>query len=80
MKLHRLIFRDSEIFPDPYAFKPERFLGDEGARPREILNMVWGLGRRYIDRELLLNYIFSNCYCLTLEPAPVDNSRRRRYS
>lgn len=42
----RLIFRDPGIFADPDNFVPERFLGDEGARCREVLNMAWGFGKR----------------------------------
>ncbi|KAH9475818.1 Cytochrome P450 monooxygenase 208 [Psilocybe cubensis] len=41
-----LIYHDPEIFPDPYSFKPERFMGENGARGREVMNMTWGFGRR----------------------------------
>jgi len=75
----RLIFHDPEIFVDPHAFRPARFLGDEGTRCRDVLNLVWGLGRRYIDCELLL-ILLSNGRCLPLDRALVDNLRKQHCS
>ncbi|WP_327354399.1 cytochrome P450 [Streptomyces sp. NBC_01304] len=41
-----LIHRDPEVYPDPEAFRPERFLGDDAARAQKGW-MPFGGGRRY---------------------------------
>ncbi|KAJ3562870.1 hypothetical protein NP233_g9312 [Leucocoprinus birnbaumii] len=70
-----LIFHDPDIFPEPNTFKPERFLGDEGARAREILNMVWGLGRRscpgrqFAEAALFIT-VSSVIACFNMTPKP----------
>jgi cytochrome P450 len=36
------------VFPEPLAFKPERFLDDEAACER-FGSVIWGFGRRYVN-------------------------------
>lgn len=49
--IRRSILHDESIFPDPFEFRPERFL-DEGGRPRELgraedpTAIAFGFGRR----------------------------------
>ncbi|KIJ25894.1 hypothetical protein M422DRAFT_192869 [Sphaerobolus stellatus SS14] len=72
------IFRDPEVFVDPHAFKPERFLDDKkGQRCREVLNIVWGYGRRACPgRQLAEASLFiamaSVLCCFDLTPSIPD--------
>jgi hypothetical protein len=49
MNPYRKFFRDPKTYPEPLAFKPERFLGPEKQYdPRKYL---YGYGRRYVVLE-----------------------------
>jgi cytochrome P450 len=46
-KIFRAILHDPEIYPDPEAFKPERFLNEDGSvRDDPTLSLVFGVGKR----------------------------------
>ena len=46
-KLSRGVFNDSEEYPDPSEFKPERFLPNEkGRMPLDPVKAAFGFGRR----------------------------------
>ena len=56
----RAFLHDSEAYPDPLAFKPERFLTSEGKFNHAIRDpelAAFGYGRR-----IWCVYIVSNCY------------------
>ena len=46
------ILRDETMYPDPHAFKPERWLHkseeEEEEQRRDPRNYVFGFGRRYV--------------------------------
>ena len=43
----RAILHDPEMYPDPEAFKPERFLNKDGSvRDDPTLSLVFGIGKR----------------------------------
>lgn len=43
----RAISLDPEVYPDPEAFKPERWLNDRGEMREDLKFCNWGFGRRY---------------------------------
>ncbi|KAJ3015441.1 hypothetical protein NUW54_g1049 [Trametes sanguinea] len=43
---HWAIARDPDVFPDPEAFKPERWLDEKGQLREDLKFFNWGFGRR----------------------------------
>jgi hypothetical protein len=39
---------DPEYFPDPHAFKPERYLARDGTYDSSVLVVDFGFGRRFV--------------------------------
>jgi cytochrome P450 len=59
--LYRAIFRDPSVYPEPDAFRPERFLDPDGSlREDPILTSAFGYGRRicpgrhFVDATLFI--------------------------
>jgi cytochrome P450 len=57
----RAILHDPELYPDPEAFKPERFLNQDGSfRDDPTISLAFGAGRRicpgrhFVDAELFV--------------------------
>jgi cytochrome P450 len=42
----RAISRDPEVYPEPDAFKPQRWIDDEGRLRNDLAFFVFGFGRR----------------------------------
>ncbi|KAG2358689.1 cytochrome P450 [Suillus spraguei] len=43
---HWAISRDAEVYPDPDAFKPQRWINDQGRLRDDLTYFVYGFGRR----------------------------------
>jgi cytochrome P450 len=52
---------DESRYPDPHAFKPERFLNDDGSlKPNDIEHIAYGFGRRIcVGRHLADTSVWS---------------------
>lgn len=70
-----LVHHDPEIYPDPFAFRPERFLESEGGRPPGTYTWLpFGGGRRrclgasfaLLEMRIVLRTVFERC---DVEPA-----------
>jgi hypothetical protein len=81
-----LVHHDPEIYPDPYAFRPERFIESEGGRPTGTYTWLpFGGGRRrclgasfaQLEMKLVLRAVLSR---YELAPARPEQERARRRS
>ena len=55
----RAILHDEKAYPEPFKFKPERFLQvgdgkDVGINPDPIAMGAFGFGRRYVDSQWIV--------------------------
>ncbi|XP_034325766.2 cytochrome P450 2B4 isoform X1 [Magallana gigas] len=71
-------FFDEKIFPDPNAFKPERFLDEKGSLQNTEKVLVFSLGRRMCPGEVLARmelFLFVTLIIqrFKLEPADINN-------
>ncbi|OJA13774.1 hypothetical protein AZE42_07463 [Rhizopogon vesiculosus] len=61
----RAISRDPDVYPDPYAFKPERWLDDAGEMREDLKFYVFGFGRRvcpgqhFAPREVFIHSLLA---------------------
>ncbi|KAG1754084.1 cytochrome P450 [Suillus paluster] len=51
---HWAISRDPDVFPDPHAFKPERWLNDQGGLRKDHKFYTFGFGRRVCPAQHLV--------------------------
>ncbi len=47
-RCYRGMLREEKHYPDPHAFKPERWLGHDRRQESHPYNVVFGFGRRYV--------------------------------
>ncbi|KAG0697092.1 cytochrome P450 [Suillus ampliporus] len=78
---HWAISRDPEVYPEPYAFKPQRWIDDEGRLKGDLRYFVYGFGRRLCPGQHIANrLVFINtvlilwAFRLALDPTkPLDD-------
>ncbi|KAG1749658.1 cytochrome P450 [Suillus paluster] len=78
---HWSISRDPEMYPEPYAFKPERWIDDHGCLRDDLKSFVYGFGRRVCPGQHVANRsVFINsllilwAFRLALDPTqPLDD-------
>lgn len=60
----RAITHDESLYPDPYTFKPERFLDSNGELNSDDRVLAYGFGRRFVYQVCFLSYCLHFCYRL----------------
>jgi hypothetical protein len=80
-----LVHHDPEIYPDPYSFRPQRFLENEGGRPPGTYTWIpFGGGRRrclgasfaLLEMRIALRAVLTRCE-LSPVGAQAEKTRRR---
>ncbi|KAG1871592.1 cytochrome P450 [Suillus subluteus] len=75
------ICRDPEVFPEPDAFKPQRWINDQGLLRDDLTNFLYGFGRRVCPGQHVANrsvfigtVLILWAFQLTLDPTqPLDD-------
>ena len=49
MQTSRAMTHDESVYPEPFAFKPERFLEKNGGLKEDDRILAYGFGRRYLS-------------------------------
>ncbi|KAG1736938.1 cytochrome P450 [Suillus paluster] len=78
---HWAISRDPEVYPEPYAFKPQRWIDEQGLLRDDLKFFVYGFGRRACPGQHIANRsVFINsalilwAFQLALDPTkPLDD-------
>ncbi|KAG1727217.1 cytochrome P450 [Suillus lakei] len=78
---HWSISRDPDIYPEPYAFKPQRWIDDKGGLRDDLNFFVYGFGRRVCpgqhvaNRSVFITTLLTLwAFKLTLDPTkPLDD-------
>ncbi|KAG2066656.1 cytochrome P450 [Suillus decipiens] len=79
---HWAICRDPEVYPEPEAFKPQRWINDQGVLRDDLTNFLYGFGRRVCPGQHVANRtVFISAvlilwaFQLTLDPdQPLDDT------
>ncbi|KAG1741451.1 cytochrome P450 [Suillus paluster] len=78
---HWSISRDPEVYPEPHAFKPERWIDDQGHLRDDLKFFAYGFGRRVCpgqhvaNRSIFINFVLILwAFRLALDPTqPLDD-------
>jgi cytochrome P450 len=58
LRLPRAVLHNPDLYPDPEAFKPERFLNEDGTfRDDPTISLAFGIGRRICPGRHLVDAI-----------------------
>jgi cytochrome P450 len=70
------VLHDPELYPDPEAFKPERFLNDDGTfRDDPVISLAFGAGRRICPAR---HFVDATLFVVTASVLAVFNVARAR--
>ena len=72
----RAVLHDPELYPDPEAFKPERFLNEDGTfRDDPVLSLAFGAGRRVCPGR---HFVFATPFIVTASVLSAFNVTRAK--